>query len=40
MTEQANEEVDILTQLGVKDIIKQNADKFYKFAIYGKFGDW
>ena len=28
------EEQDILTQLGVKDISKQNA----KFAIYGKFG--
>lgn len=32
------QEVDILKQLGVKDIGKQNADKFYKFAIYGKFG--
>lgn len=32
------EEQDILTQLGVKDIGKQNANKFYKFAIYGKFG--
>ncbi|MBO1213808.1 ATP-binding protein [Staphylococcus nepalensis] len=32
------EEQDILTQLGVKDISKQNANKFYKFAIYGKFG--
>ncbi|MGN5882720.1 ATP-binding protein [Staphylococcus simulans] len=29
---------DILTQLGVKDISKQNEHKFYKFAIYGKFG--
>ncbi|NGU80845.1 AAA family ATPase, partial [Staphylococcus aureus] len=38
MTEQANQEVDSLTQLGVKDISKQNANKFYKFAIYGKFG--
>ena len=33
-----NQEVDILKQLGVKDIGKQNANKFYKFAIYGKFG--
>ncbi|WP_391559180.1 ATP-binding protein [Staphylococcus saprophyticus] len=32
------EEQDILSQLGVKDISKQNANKFYKFAIYGKFG--
>ncbi|MFI9043378.1 ATP-binding protein [Staphylococcus saprophyticus] len=32
------EEQDILTQLGVKDISKQNANKYYKFAIYGKFG--
>ena len=32
------QEQDILTQLGVKDISKQNANKFYKFAIYGKFG--
>ncbi|AWE67693.1 hypothetical protein P563_02718 [Staphylococcus aureus M1423] len=38
MTEQTNQDVDILTQLGVKDISKQNANKFYKFAIYGKFG--
>ncbi|VED60545.1 ATP-binding protein [Staphylococcus simulans] len=29
---------DILTQLGVKDISKQNEHKFYKFAVYGKFG--
>ncbi|HDA2557417.1 TPA: chromosomal replication initiator DnaA, partial [Staphylococcus aureus] len=36
MTEQTNQDVDILTQLGVKDISKQNANKFYKFAIYGK----
>ncbi|HEI9348277.1 TPA: chromosomal replication initiator DnaA, partial [Staphylococcus aureus] len=28
-----NQDVDILTQLGVKDISKQNANKFYKFAI-------
>ncbi|WP_256061973.1 AAA family ATPase, partial [Staphylococcus aureus] len=28
----------MLTQLGGKDISKQNANKFYKFAIYGKFG--
>lgn len=38
MAEQTNQDVDILTQLGVKDISKQNANKFYKFAIYGKFG--
>ncbi len=38
MTEQTNQDVDILTQLGVKDISKQNANKFYKFAIYGKLG--
>ncbi len=38
MTEKTNQDVDILTQLGVKDISKQNANKFYKFAIYGKFG--
>ncbi|NGG14432.1 AAA family ATPase, partial [Staphylococcus aureus] len=38
MTEQTNQDVDILTQLDVKDISKQNANKFYKFAIYGKFG--
>ena len=37
MTEEKQEQ-DILTQLGVKDISKQNANKFYKFAIYGKFG--
>ncbi|MCR0709482.1 chromosomal replication initiator DnaA, partial [Staphylococcus aureus] len=36
MTEKTNQDVDILTQLGVKDISKQNANKFYKFAIYGK----
>lgn len=35
---QEAQEVDILKQLGVKDIGKQNANKFYKFAIYGKFG--
>ena len=35
---QETQEVDILKQLGVKDIGKQNANKFYKFAIYGKFG--
>ncbi|UXR29378.1 ATP-binding protein [Staphylococcus simulans] len=29
---------DILTHLGVKDISKQNEHKFYKFAVYGKFG--
>ncbi|PTJ29917.1 ATP-binding protein [Staphylococcus simulans] len=29
---------DILTHLGVNDISKQNAHKFYKFAVYGKFG--
>lgn len=29
---------DILNQLGVKDISKQNSNKYYKFAIYGKFG--
>lgn len=33
-----SEEQNILTQLGVKDISKQNAHKFYKFAVYGKFG--
>lgn len=33
-----SEEQDILTQLGVKDISQQNANKYYKFAIYGKFG--
>ncbi|MDK8289999.1 MAG: AAA family ATPase, partial [Staphylococcus lugdunensis] len=38
MTEQIEEQVDILSQLGVKDISQQNANKFYKFAIYGKFG--
>ena len=38
MTEEPKQEQDILTQLGVKDISKQNANKFYKFAIYGKFG--
>lgn len=38
MTEQNNEQADLLTQLGVKDISQQNANKFYKFAIYGKFG--
>ncbi|MDK9870642.1 MAG: ATP-binding protein [Staphylococcus equorum] len=38
MIEQNNEQADLLTQLGVKDISKQNANKFYKFAIYGKFG--
>lgn len=37
MTEEKQEQ-DILTQLGVKDISKQNTNKFYKFAIYGKFG--
>ncbi len=37
MTEERQEQ-DILTQLAVKDISKQNANKFYKFAIYGKFG--
>lgn len=31
-------EPSILEKLGVKDISKQNANKFYKFAIYGKFG--
>lgn len=38
MKNKMSEEQDILTQLGVKDISKQNANKFYKFAIYGKFG--
>ncbi|MBA8776898.1 ATP-binding protein, partial [Staphylococcus schleiferi subsp. coagulans] len=33
-----SEEQDILTQLGVKDISQQNANKFYKFAVYGKSG--
>lgn len=33
-----SEEQDILTQLGVKDISQQNANKYYKFAIYGKSG--
>lgn len=33
-----SEEQDLLTQLGVKDISKQNEHKFYKFAVYGKFG--
>ncbi|MBA8760784.1 AAA family ATPase [Staphylococcus schleiferi subsp. coagulans] len=33
-----SEEQDILAQLGVKDISQQNANKFYKFAVYGKFG--
>ncbi|UXR54514.1 ATP-binding protein [Staphylococcus schleiferi] len=32
------EQQDILTQLGIKDISQQNANKFYKFAVYGKFG--
>lgn len=31
-------EPNLLQKLGVKDISKQNANKFYKFAIYGKFG--
>lgn len=38
MSEQIQEQPDILKQLGIKDISKQNANKFYKFAIYGKFG--
>ncbi|WP_353418144.1 ATP-binding protein [Staphylococcus delphini] len=33
-----SEEQDILMQLEVKDISQQNANKFYKFAVYGKFG--
>lgn len=33
-----SEQPDILTKLGVKDISKQNANKYYKFAVYGKFG--
>lgn len=32
------EKTDILKQLGVKDIAEQNKKKFYKFAIYGRFG--
>ncbi|MGV3043449.1 ATP-binding protein [Staphylococcus rostri] len=31
-------EQNILDQLGVKDISQQNAQKYYKFAVYGKFG--
>ncbi|HEI9962807.1 TPA: ATP-binding protein [Staphylococcus aureus] len=38
MAEKTIQDVDILRQLGVKDISKQNANKFYKFAIYGRFG--
>ncbi|MCO4095739.1 ATP-binding protein [Macrococcoides canis] len=37
MTEQAHE-VDILSQFGIQDISEINANKFYKFAIYGRFG--
>ncbi|ANZ33902.1 ATP-binding protein [Staphylococcus carnosus] len=33
-----SEKQDLLTQLGIQDISKQNAHKFYKFAVYGKFG--
>lgn len=33
-----SEQLDILTRLGVKDISKLNANKYYKFAVYGKFG--
>lgn len=33
-----SEDQDLLTQLGIQDISKQNAHKFYKFAVYGKFG--
>lgn len=31
-------EQTILDQLGIKDISQQNAQKYYKFAVYGKFG--
>lgn len=37
MSEQT-QEVDILKELGVQDIGKTNANKFYKFAIYGRSG--
>ncbi|UBV34094.1 ATP-binding protein [Staphylococcus xylosus] len=32
------EEQDILSKLHIQDISEKNANKFYKFAIYGKFG--
>lgn len=31
-------EQNILDQLQIKDISQQNAQKYYKFAVYGKFG--
>lgn len=32
------EDKDILSKLHIQDISEKNANKFYKFAIYGKFG--
>lgn len=36
MTEQINEQVDILKRLKINNIAEKNKKKFYKFAIYGK----
>ncbi|WP_182478265.1 ATP-binding protein [Staphylococcus chromogenes] len=33
-----DEQQDILGKLRIKDISERNEDKYYKFAIYGKFG--
>ena len=33
-----SEEQDILSKLHIQDISEKNANKYYKFAIYGKFG--
>ncbi|HCZ8889386.1 TPA: chromosomal replication initiator DnaA, partial [Staphylococcus aureus] len=38
MTEQINEQVDILKRLKINNIAEKNKKKFYKFAIYGKIG--
>ncbi|SUM32079.1 Uncharacterised protein [Staphylococcus gallinarum] len=33
-----SENNDILSKLHIQDISEKNANKYYKFAIYGKFG--
>lgn len=34
----SNQPKSILQALGIKDLSKQNNDKYYKFVVYGRFG--
>ena len=34
----SEEQKDILGELGVQDLSKQNKEKYYKFVVYGRFG--